>query len=188
MVARATRSNVRTAVESPAVKTKSRAKTYTVACKLQSGLYAHLFEFYETVEASPMGHRTIKLARRIEPGVVINGTAQSRDHGARLRDLVAGHAITKGVDAEFWDTFVEQHKDADYILNKLVIWWPENDSGESIGDYAKDGEKLLTGAEPLDPTMIEDAKGRFHMTDPRFKVGIPLHSNLSSGTYDGSEK
>jgi hypothetical protein len=52
--------------------------------------------------------------------------------------------ITKNVDADFWDAFVEQHRDADYILNKLVIWWSENDGGESVEEYAKDGERLLT--------------------------------------------
>jgi hypothetical protein len=173
-------------VESPAVKTWPKgARTYTVASKLQTGLTAHIFAPFE--ERHPvLGHgvQAVTVWRRKpgSPEVIINGSAQSRDHGARLKDLVAGHAITKGVDAEFWDTFVEQHKDADYIQNRLLIWWPENDDGESISDYAKDGEKLLSGYEPLDLPLNDP---NAPIPDPRVRREIGRNANIQVGGSKG---
>jgi hypothetical protein len=80
MVERSKPTRVVKEVAAPAVKTKSRARTYTVACKLQSGLRAHIFEEAEEKEPSPLGFRMIKVGRRKpgSPEVIINGCAQYR--------------------------------------------------------------------------------------------------------------
>lgn len=52
MVARATASNVRTAVQSPSVKTKSKARAYTIGCKLPLGLTCWIRAPFDQIEGT----------------------------------------------------------------------------------------------------------------------------------------
>lgn len=44
-----------------------------------------------------------------------------------FRRRVFGYALTEGVDKNFWDTWLEQNKDAAYVVGKLVFAMPNND-------------------------------------------------------------
>lgn len=97
--------------------------------------------------------------------MIIAGPAEERHFGAKRKEIIAGYAITRNVDAEFWDLFVSQHKDQEWLINKLIVWWPTEGDDASIRDQAKEGEALRSGYEPLDLPLI----GGQPITDPRAK-------------------
>jgi hypothetical protein len=93
-------------VTAPTVKTKSRARSYAVGCKLPSGLILDLFKEEEFEESMPgAGSRMRKVWRRnFEDNgqrIVLTGTFEGRGEatiGAH-KHLLHGRGITRNVDA-----------------------------------------------------------------------------------------
>lgn len=93
--------------------------TVTVACKIPNGLILRLFEMVDTTEVMPNGHRTIKKAQPKGEPVRING--YSREFMAPRAGLASGFALTRNVDADYWEEWLNQNRDADYVRNGLIF-------------------------------------------------------------------
>src|SRR5260370_37042634 len=122
-----------------------------VACRLASGLILSIDEPFEMVEQTPTGPRSYTAHRRLEQTYETRGNA-SAWHPPRLGDkppplLEYGFALTPGIPRDFWDAWLKQHHDADYIKNGFVFAHvkPESTKAES-----REKEKVVTGFEPID--------------------------------------
>lgn len=122
--------------------------TVTVGCKLPHGIYLEnidpkVFDGVdkkEGVQARPSGQR-----------VRIHGNA--RPVGVEIPEdapqIVSGYAITPGVPADFWDTWLSQNKDAPFVKAGLIFAHAKADSTIAM---ARDGKKIRSGFEGLDPS------------------------------------
>jgi len=142
--------------------------TVFVACNLPNGLQLQHCREIEVEEASPSGHHKVK--RFIKVGKIYTVRGPRIPTGvAPSFPIVGGYAITPGIPKDFWDEWVRQNHDADYLAlgdehkNKAPsLFAAENASG--IEGRARGYAKARSGLEPLDPEM--DAGGR--PQDPRF--------------------
>ena len=89
----------------------------TVGCKLPNGI--HL---------DHMGKR-----------VTLNGSNSS--------SLIGGHGLTEGVDKEFWDAWLADHKDFDPVKQGLIF---AHEKDANTKAEAKEKTNTKTGMEPLD--------------------------------------
>lgn len=92
----------------------------TVACKIPNGLILQLSQLVDTAEVTPQGYRTIKKAQPIGPQVHIAGYSAPFMAAARA-PIVCGYALTRGVDADFWEAWLNQNHDADCVRNGLIF-------------------------------------------------------------------
>jgi len=90
--------------------------------------------------------------------------------------IVGGYALTPGIPADFWNTWIEQNKLADYFRppdgaeHGMVFAYATT---ESARDAAKEQKGLKSGLEPLSTAVDKDGK----FTDPR--APRPLLNNMS---------
>ena len=141
----------------PEQKPSSAGAKVTVACKLPHGLILRLFEM-ESANEPVMGggYREVKRARQTGSTVRVNGNAVP--FGVRPdHPIVAGYALTHGVDKDFFDEWMKQNRDSDIVKNHLVFAY---ERAESARDAAKDHAKQRSGLEPIEPD-----------TDPRLPKG-----------------
>jgi len=99
---------------------------YIIGCKLPNGLVCELGKFGDP------DYKAIRL------------------NGANSRRIVApgsDYGITE-VPKDFWDKWVKRHARLDFVQKQMVF--AVNDEA-SARDMAKDGAKVRTGLEPLDP-------------------------------------
>ena len=96
------------------------AGTVVVACKITNGLILRLFEMADTPEVHPNGFRTIQKARQKGDPVKIAGYAHDIMHVPKA-PISGGYALTTGVDADFWEEWLDQNRDADYVRNGLIF-------------------------------------------------------------------
>ena len=92
-----------------------------VACKTPAGIVIRPFRWsHESELVMGGGSREIRVARPTGRPVVINGNA--RRIGADLRcRIVAGYALTEGIDAEIWQQWRETHEESDLVRNDLGV-------------------------------------------------------------------
>lgn len=123
----------------------------TVYSKLQTGLILQLSTFEERQEATLGGGiRSVKVAVKGGDKYIIPGTAVEFGKQPKCR-MVAGFATCPDVPIDFWNAWVEQHKDADYIIRNLVFAYPQQSDGDAC---ARDYASALTGLEPIDPNNL----------------------------------
>ena len=70
-------------------------------------------------------------------------------------EMVLGAAITRNVDKEYWDAWVEQNKRNPIVVNRMIYAYEDFDS---IRGVAKEQESVLSGLEPLNPVTADDAR------------------------------
>lgn len=133
-----------------AAESKS-AKTVTIACKMPRGLILRLFKTKMVpVPVLGGGMREEPRAEPI-PGKEVHVHGPARPFGADpVCTVVAGYALTTGVDIDFWKEWKEQNHDSDLLKNKIVFAYP---TPESAGAAAKEHAKVKSGLEPLDMSM-----------------------------------
>lgn len=122
----------------------------TVACKLPSGLLLRLCRMEDSSEQSPMGIKTIKVARWYGDQVRINGVA-ARTNPAPNDSAFAqtgGYALTPGVDREFFEEWLRQNADAEVVRNEIIF---AHGSDADVRRHTRDNEKVRSGMEPIDP-------------------------------------
>lgn len=161
----------------------SNARTVVVACKIPNGLTLQLqrpFEKFEDTRDGPQkrtynvfyGRRYVVRGPAYPVGTLPKGFAQAKPFPM----LEGGYALTRGIPRDFWQQWLEQNKEADYVVP------PEGASHgmifayDDLGDAAaaaREQETLLSGMEPI--STDEDAQGR--LTDRR--VPKPLTGSLS---------
>lgn len=134
--------------------------TVTVACKVPNGMVLQLYDFEDVSE--PImggGWRTVKKAKKVGNPVKVRGPALAV--GAPVYKRIAGgYGLTEGVPAEFFAKWLEQNRDADYVLNKMIF----AHSSDTVG-MAKEHRATRSGYEPLDP------KGDARSPRPTANVG-----------------
>jgi hypothetical protein len=139
--------------------------TVSVACKLPSGIILRGFnkvsqqvpvlgmpDKFETREHFvPNGHQA-----------VIKGNAFSPMTGPRGQ-MSGGYALTHGVDADLWNSWLQANADSDMVKNKLVF---AHEKRDSVADKAKGMRTVKSGMEPLDMSTTT-VKGKTVVVDQR---------------------
>lgn len=131
--------------------------TVIVACKLPNGLVIY-DEREKTVNEQMFGggFRPIQVWERV-PGseVTLNGNAMSHEtllSGDVPHLVVGGYAMTPGVPRDFWERWLERHRDTDIVRNRLVF---AAASESKVRGMAKENAATRSGLEPLDPDHPE---------------------------------
>lgn len=127
------------------------AKTVTVGCKMPSGLVLKVYKFVDAYEpVMGGGSRKIKVGQQVGGDVVLKGFAtEAGKHAPHA--IIGGFGLTPGVDAEFWNLWLEQNRDLDLVKRGLVFAHGETASAEA---EAKEKVKEKSGLEALDPGKL----------------------------------
>lgn len=122
--------------------------TVTVVCKIPNGMILQLCEPMTQVETMfGGGERTFTQMHPVGDKVRVHGPAVP--FGARAEyDIKGGFAVTEGVDAEFWERWLAQHKNDLSVVNKQI--YANEDSSYAV-DWAKDHKSVTSGMQPLVP-------------------------------------
>lgn len=107
-------------------ETAKRLGTVTVGCKLPHGLWMEL-----QVDDGP---KTAILAR-----------------GCNTSEVVGGFGLTPNVQKDFWDAWLEQHKNLKFVKNGQ-IWAYKSIEGAKA--KAKEMAEIKHGMEALDPNNL----------------------------------
>lgn len=123
--------------------------TVTVACKIPNGLELRLHEGFDWDEpVMGGGTRTTKMFRQIGNSVFIKGSAAP--HGVPIV-LHGGYALTPGVDADFWEKWVEQNAETALVKRHMIYAMPREDSAAAKG---REQTEIKSGMERLDPAKL----------------------------------
>lgn len=127
--------------------------TVTVASKMPFDFILRIYDFakrYEPVMGG--GTREVKIAerRRGSKEFIVQGNSWPQNKGPHQK-LEFGFAITSGIPKAFWEEWLEQNKDADYIMNGMLFAFGESASAVA---KAREMEKEKSGLERLDPNKL----------------------------------
>jgi hypothetical protein len=117
--------------------------TLTVACKLPHGLVL------QNSRAIMDGKKVLKWIKE-GPEVVIKGCATHVGQPI-TKEIASGFALTHGVDAEFFRTWIEHHAEFPAVKEGLIFAY---ETAEAVAGEAKDKAELESGFEPLDPDKM----------------------------------
>lgn len=131
--------------------------TVVVACKIPQGMRCRLHEFHKITETTMGGTRTVKQAFATNKEFVVHGPAHAQNEGPRHL-TVGGYALTRGVDKSLWDAWYEQNLELDAVQRNLIFAYESADKTE---DAAKEGKKLKTGLERVNPHDLPKFDDRF---------------------------
>jgi hypothetical protein len=141
-------------------------RTVTVACKMPHGIVIR--DHVETevmVDVLGGGKRPEKIFRPVGRPIRIKGPTVP-DAFIRLVEVVAGFAITEGVDGEIFARWIDWNKDAPFVANRLIFG---HEDGARVRDWAKAHGSVNSGMDPIDVTMRSEA-GRMVYGDPRVRT------------------
>lgn len=127
--------------------------TVTVACKLPHGLVLRLYTMIEVSEPTAGGSfRKAKRAQVIGEQVVVKGYITRFDRRKDPAPAAQGssYALTHGVNADFFNKWLEQNADLDAVKNNLI--WAH--SVDMVEGFVKEHEKQKSGLEPIDPENL----------------------------------
>lgn len=125
-------------------------RTVTVACKLPNGITMQLFDWVDVPQPGPGGIRMVKESVRVGQRYIINGNRfpYGKMPDFAITDAYNGYGLTPNIPKEFWDKWLEQNKDADYVKNKLIF--AHERQIDAIAE-ANENRKRRSGLEPIDP-------------------------------------
>jgi hypothetical protein len=130
---------------------KTGTATVTVACKLPHGL---LMKVYDWVQVDQLvfggGIKQVREARPRDQTYRLNGNsvAQNRAPGC---EIVGGFALTHGIPKDFWDRWIDQHKDWDAVKNHLIF---AHEPADSARAESREKKGLKSGLERLNPKKL----------------------------------
>jgi hypothetical protein len=75
--------------------------------------------------------------------------------------VIGGYALTPGVPRAFWEQWLEQNKDADYVKNKLI--WAHHER-KSVESWARDHKDVKCALEPIHPDTPPKSLNQRHIT------------------------
>jgi len=130
------------------------SETVTVASKLPWGLHMQIYDFrteYEAVMGG--GSREFKMARPRHGAktYTIKGNSYNKTMGDNGKQIEAGYAVTHGIPKAFWEEWLSQNREADYIVNGMIFAHQEY---ASVAAEAKEKEAIKSGLERLDPRNL----------------------------------
>jgi hypothetical protein len=91
-------------------------------------------------------------------------------------DIKGGYAFTPGIPADFWETWVEQNKRADYVVNEMIFAMPDMSEAKK---KAVERAELKSGLEPMG-REIDEKTGM--LKDRR--IPRPLNANVGRIAFD----
>lgn len=132
--------------------------TVVVASKLPMSIELQLAEKHQVARRFQGTTWTEDEWRRFGPVVTIRGTAyprgQAPDGFRPAPEIVAGYAITRGVDAEFWRRWLEQNGTTEMVVNRVVF------AGETFDEVRQVARKEMrdvrSGLDPIVPPKEGD--------------------------------
>lgn len=130
------------------------SKCVTIASKMPFPFTLKLHKFQELHEAvMGGGQRVVKQAFPIAkmPTYVVNGNSYPQNVGPGERQIKHGYALTTGIPKDFWDQWLEQNKEADYVINQMIF--AHADMAGAI-DHAGECKDIKSGLERLDPNNL----------------------------------
>ena len=132
--------------QKPGPKPQSAGAKVTVACNLPHGLKIRNFTMIPSRElVMGGGVRDTTIAEHAGEDILLNGIAT--EHGKAPRHkIVAGYAITEGVDKESWNHWLADNQKSPMVLNRCVFAYERAGKTE---DAAQDERGRLTGLEPF---------------------------------------
>lgn len=130
------------------------AGTVTVASKLPFPLRLQLQKANVVTEEIPgIGIRERKRWNAVGDSIIINGCAVDRERPSE-KQVVAGAALTFGVDAEFWGEWEAWAKENFEPYKRGLIF--ANEKQASVISEAKELADEKSGFEPADPKNLPD--------------------------------
>jgi len=127
------------------------AATVSVACKLPHGLVLRVFSIVERdMPVMGGGVKTERIAEPRAESAVVHGWSHAQNSAPHCT-IIGGYAITDNIDKGLWDLWLSQNKDSAMVKNGLIF---ANEKAESTTGKAKDGGKIQSGLERLDPTKL----------------------------------
>lgn len=127
--------------------------TVTVASKLPFDVIARLFDFRERTEpVMGGGVRTFKMAerRRGSKEFIFQGNSWAQNKGPH-QELSFGYAVTRDIPKAFFDEWLEQNKEAEYVVNGMIFAHADANSTKA---QAREMEEERSGLERLDPNKL----------------------------------
>jgi hypothetical protein len=116
------------------------------------------------------GKREIKFDRQRPDTFTINGLGTPpKTRREDQAQVIGGYAITHNVPADIWRLWLEDNKNSDFIVNKLIF---ANEKTADVEDRAKNNAKAArSGLEPLNTEKIIK-NGQRVPADPRIPYVI----------------
>lgn len=142
-------------IKAPAVHAKtSGARVYTVCLKSPAGVILRIFRKVSVREAiMGGGYRDVDIWEPTGAQYTLHGYATLPGVLPKVPVIYSasysgvGYAINKGVPAEIWEPWWEQNKDhLELCKSGMIYGHVETESAEA---HAVDGEKVVSGLEPL---------------------------------------
>ena len=172
-------------IEAPAVPAKKTSRTVCVACKIPQGLALQLQtpmkrrtpkglgsdNDYEEVLYNVKGGQTYNVF-----GPAIPAMGGVPDGYIMPPDIKGGYAFTPGIPADFWEKWLHQNEQADYVTNHMIFALPEVASAKA---KAVEQEEIKSGLEP----MSRERDPQTGMLKDR-RIPKPLNANVGRVAFD----
>ena len=158
------------AAESPVATGTS---TVVVACKLPQGFRARLFKKGEMRTTTPAG--VVQSITQFQPTgaeYIFKGPQHGQNEGPRVL-TASGFALTVGVPADFWDAWLDQHKEHDLVKSGLIFAFERRNDAVAC---AKEHKGIKTGLERIDPSKP--------VVHGRIKIEADANSPVKIGKLD----
>jgi hypothetical protein len=132
---------------------QTRTRQYVVGCKLGvASIALQLSPLVEKEQMGSQGSRKVMEAQRTGPVVILRGTAYPRgtvpDGFPPAPMIVDGAAMNFGIDAEWMDHWLEEHKRDPLVINKLIFACEKEEDAKAIAREHKD---VKSGLDPVNP-------------------------------------
>lgn len=153
----------------------------TVGCKLGIAFYdIQLCQMVLKFQQDQRGGRDISEAERIGPVVRLRGTAYPRGTPPKgfysPPEIVDGAALTRNVDKEWFDAWLEQNKRNPMVMNHMIF---AAETLDAVRGMAADFKHLHSGLDPIDPSSKTDPR---MVKSTRIGTGeFPEVADISSG-------
>lgn len=131
---------------------RKAARTVTVACKIPNGLILQLQQPMKQVEQGRSGASEVTINVKHGERIIVAGPAYPNGQvpkGFKRRpDDADGMALTHKVPADFWEQWIQQNKDADYVKSRMIFAFADV---EDVRSRAAEFVKVQSGFQALDP-------------------------------------
>lgn len=134
------------------------AGTVTVACKMPHGLILRTHRW--VTRQQPVMGGGIQEFKQAEPTgveVKIEGYLKPNTENQVQASRMPAFVLTHGVDADFWEEWVNQNSDHEALKNGLLY---AHEKQEHAAGHAKEYAKKPNGLEPMDMSMVQKGDRR----------------------------
>ena len=135
-------------------KSTSASTTVTVGSKMPSDFILRLHDNvkkYEPIMGGGTREYTIAIPRNNARAWLVRGNAYAQHLGPGELSIVGGYSLTDGIPKAFWEEWLEQNKQADFVVNGMIFAHAERASAVS---ESKEKEECKSGLERLNPADI----------------------------------